>query len=171
MQSDLYYSYFAMPLAFLKHIIIIGSQTHITHLYFKSSAPKDHLIQGDHLPVFQEVKKQLCAYAEKRLRIFDLPLAPQGTAYQQKIWQFLQEIPYGETVSYKDIADTINSGPRAVGGANRKNPIPLIIPCHRVIRHNGHIGGYLGQSDKEKNLEIPLKQAFLDFEINDYFFG
>ncbi len=87
---------------------------------------------------------QLEAYFAGRRRNFDLPLAPRGTAFQQRVWQALRTIPFGQTCSYRDLAGMIGNpaASRAVGGANRRNPIGLIIPCHRVIAADGGLGGY-----------------------------
>jgi methylated-DNA-[protein]-cysteine S-methyltransferase len=95
---------------------------------------------------------QLHAYFDGELSEFDLPLAPAGTAYRQRIWQALCAIPYGETRSYIDIARQAGGSARSVGQANGSNPIPIIIPCHRVVLAPGrssrgattHLGGYSG---------------------------
>jgi len=88
-------------------------------------------------------REQLHAYFDGTLTAFDLPLAPSGTPYRQKVWQALQKIPYGATRSYADIARTAGGSARSVGQANGDNPIPIIIPCHRVVAA-GHLGGYSG---------------------------
>jgi methylated-DNA-[protein]-cysteine S-methyltransferase len=94
-------------------------------------------------PVLEAARDQLEAYFDGTLTAFDLPLAPAGTAYRRQVWQALQEIPYGEVRSYRDIAGTAGGSARSVGQANGCNPIPLIIPCHRVVAVT-HIGGYSG---------------------------
>lgn len=103
------------------------------------AAPKEKGLMG-------EVLKQLKAYFAGRLRDFDLPLAPQGTPFQRKVWKQLEKIPYGEIKSYLDIAKAVGkpSGPRAVGAANGRNPIPIIVPCHRVIGASGKLVGFGG---------------------------
>ena len=103
---------------------------------------------------FKPVKEQLQAYFERRLTRFDLPLAPEGTPFQLAVWQALLEIPYGELVSYKDIAEAVGrpKAVRAVGGANGKNPIPIIVPCHRVVGSNGSLTGFGGGLDTKKRL-------------------
>ena len=95
---------------------------------------------------FAEAAAQLEAYFLGRLRAFDLPLAPQGTPFQLKVWKALRRIPYGETRSYLDIAERLGDSRavRAVGAANGRNPIAIIIPCHRVIGSNGSLTGYGG---------------------------
>jgi len=95
-------------------------------------------------PLLREACDQLQDYFDGRRMSFDLPLAPEGSNFQKRVWAALCAIPPGETRSYADIARTIGSAPRAVGGANGANPIPLFIPCHRVIAADGSLGGYSG---------------------------
>jgi methylated-DNA-[protein]-cysteine S-methyltransferase len=87
--------------------------------------------------------EQLQAYFDGSLTAFDLPLAPAGTAYRRRVWQALRAIPYGQTRSYTEIAAVAGGSARSVGQANGDNPIPLIIPCHRVVAST-HLGGYSG---------------------------
>lgn len=91
-----------------------------------------------------EAARQLGAYFAGALRAFDLPLAPAGTAFQQEVYRTMAEIPYGETRSYGDIARDLGSVARAVGQACGSNPIPIVIPCHRVLAAGGAIGGFSG---------------------------
>jgi methylated-DNA-[protein]-cysteine S-methyltransferase len=95
---------------------------------------------------FEDVVEQLTEYFEGRRRQFDLPLAPEGTPFQQRVWNALLDIPYGETISYGQLASRIGqkSASRAVGLANGSNPLPIVIPCHRVIGANGKLTGYGG---------------------------
>ena len=95
-------------------------------------------------PLLREACDQLQKYFDGKRMSFDLPLAPEGSDFQKRVWAALCAIPPGETRSYADIARTIGSAPRAVGGANGANPIPLFIPCHRVIAADGSLGGYSG---------------------------
>jgi methylated-DNA-[protein]-cysteine S-methyltransferase len=104
---------------------------------------------GDHAggietPFLKEAKRQILAYFDGQLKNFDLALAPNGTAFQRKLWRALEDIAYGQTASYGDVAHQIDSGPRAVGGACGRNPLPIIVPCHRVLASRGKIGGYSG---------------------------
>ena len=101
--------------------------------------------------VLTEAKEQLEEYFEGRRKEFHLPLAPGGTPFQKKVWEALQSIPYGETRSYKDIAVQIGNEKacRAVGMANNRNPIGIIIPCHRVVGSNGKLIGYAGGLEKK----------------------
>ncbi len=98
--------------------------------------------QGD-TPLLRRACDQLHAYFDGELSEFDLPLAPSGTPYQRKVWQALCAISYGETRSYIDIAQVAGGSARSVGQANGCNPIPIIIPCHRVVATT-HLGGYSG---------------------------
>lgn len=100
------------------------------------------------------VREQLLAYARGEQRRFDLPLAPAGTAWQRAVWQALTEIPYGETISYGELAARLGKpqAARAVGHANGSNPIPLIVPCHRVIGADGSLTGYGGGLDIKERL-------------------
>jgi methylated-DNA-[protein]-cysteine S-methyltransferase len=102
---------------------------------------------------------QLTAYFAGRLTVFDLPLALHGTEFQRRVWTALRAIPYGTTISYGDLARRVGNanGSRAVGLANGRNPIALIVPCHRVIGTNGKLTGYGGG--------LPRKAALLDFEF------
>lgn len=103
-----------------------------------------------------EIKNYLCG----RLRVFSVPINPYGSDFMKQVWNELQKIPYGKTKSYKDIAVAIGNKKayRAVGLANHKNPIPIIIPCHRVIGANGNLTGYAGGiSIKEKLLKLEDK--------------
>lgn len=100
-----------------------------------------------HIPVeFREVVKQLDEYFNNQRTQFDLKLDLQGTPFQVKVWNQLCMIPYGETISYKQLAENINNAKaiRAVGGANNKNKLPIVVPCHRVIGANGSLVGYAG---------------------------
>ncbi|WP_220092220.1 methylated-DNA--[protein]-cysteine S-methyltransferase [Helicobacter sp. 16-1353] len=110
--------------------------------------------------ITNKTKNQLESYFNKNLKNFDLPLNPQGSNFNKKVWNELIKIPFGEVKSYKQIAQNINNpnAYRAVGNANNKNPILIIIPCHRVIKNDGSIGGYA--------LEINIKKQLLELENN-----
>lgn len=95
-------------------------------------------------PLLREARDQLHDYFDGRRLTFQLPLAPHGTPYQRRVWAALARIPAGQTRSYADIAREIASAPRAVGQANGRNPIPILIPCHRVVAADGTLGGYSG---------------------------
>ena len=107
-----------------------------------------------------EAVRQLRDYFAGRRTEFDLPLAPEGTPFQRAVWRQLQDIPYGETISYGELARRVGNpkASRAVGSANGANPIPIVIPCHRVIAASGKLGGFGGG--------LPVKQALLDLETH-----
>lgn len=102
-------------------------------------------------PLLEQGRAQLQAYFDGDLTHFDLPLAPHGSAYRQRVWQALREIPYGQTASYAVIAARVGGSARSVGGANGANPIPILIPCHRVVSTTG-TGGYSGGDGIETKL-------------------
>lgn len=121
-------------------------------------APQDATVKET--PLLKEAAMQLQHYLAGKRESFDLPLAPDGTEFQQNVWSALQVIPYGETCSYVEVAKRIGrpKAARAVGMANNKNPIPIFIPCHRVIGANGKLVGYAGGLD--------VKQYLLNLEKN-----
>lgn len=123
--------------------------------------PRGH--QDDTDPVLVETARQLAAYFARDLKDFDLPLAPAGTEFQQQVWSALCEIGYGETSSYGELAHAIgrtNAASRAVGLANGRNPIPIVVPCHRVIGANGTLTGYAGGLERKQVL-LELEQEGL----------
>lgn len=108
--------------------------------------------------VLKDAARQFKAYFAAKLRDFDLPLAPEGTDFQKRVWKALTGIPYGRTITYGALARKVGkpSAARAVGAANGQNPLPVIVPCHRVIGADGSLTGY-GEG-------LPIKQALLDLE-------
>ena len=112
-------------------------------------------------PLLMQTEKQLKEYFKGQRNVFDLPLQMKGTQFQQEVWQALQEIPYGETRTYSDIAVAIGrpKATRAVGMANHCKPLAIIVPCHRVIGKNGSLTGYAGGLEK--------KQALLALESSE----
>lgn len=115
-------------------------------------------IEASSHPQLKEAGRQLQLYFAGELRQFELPVQLFGTPFQQKVWAALQQIPYGETRTYKDIAVMLGQpgAMRAVGGANNRNPVSIIVPCHRVIGANGQMVGYGGG--------LPIKTALLELE-------
>ena len=113
---------------------------------------------GPSSPILQEARKQLEAYFSGHLRCFNIPLSSNGTPFQQDVWRLMLEIPYGTSRTYGDLARGLKSSARAVGGACGKNPIAIIIPCHRVLAAGGRIGGYSGGTGAEtKNALLRLE--------------
>lgn len=113
--------------------------------------------EGDN-DALRDTRAQLEAYFECKRRSFDLPLAPHGTAFQREVWRTLTTIPYGETISYAQLASRVGkpSAMRAVGAANGRNPLPIVLPCHRVIGSDGSLTGFGGG--------LPTKQFLLALE-------
>ena len=109
---------------------------------------------------------QLRAYVTGELEQFDLKLAPEGTPFQLEVWKELERIPYGKTISYGELAERIGkpNAVRAVGAANGANPLPIVIPCHRVIGADGSLTGYGGGLEKKEAL-LALEGALLDLEV------
>ena len=150
------------------HIVIAETDGHITRisLAFDASTLKD---ERSETRLIKEAHRQLRAYFDGKLFEFVLPLAPKGTEFMQSVWQALREIPYGETASYKDIAVRIGNpkAVRAVGMANNRNPIAIVIPCHRVIGSDGQLVGYRsGLENKRKLLDLEAKCSSRKPEMN-----
>ncbi|MBL0027729.1 MAG: methylated-DNA--[protein]-cysteine S-methyltransferase [Rhodanobacteraceae bacterium] len=117
---------------------------------------------------FAELRRQLAAYFAGESQVFNLPLAPQGTNFQQSVWSALRGIPYGQTCSYRDIAHVIGNpkGVRAVGLANGRNPLPIIVPCHRVIGADGSMTGFGGGLDTKRFLlDLEARHADATFQL------
>lgn len=112
---------------------------------------------GEPTPLLREAQRQLQNYFAGRLHGFDLPLAARGSSFEHRVWDAMCAIPYGETRSYGDLAHMIDSGPRAIGRACGRNPIPIIVPCHRILARGG-LGGYSGGAG------LPTKQYLLALE-------
>lgn len=108
----------------------------------------------DHLPLFGEARRQLEEYFAGSRQNFDLPLNPGGTDFQRRVWRTLLDIPYGTAISYRELAHRADCprGYQAVGQANGRNPLPILIPCHRVIGADGTLGGYSGGLDRKRFL-------------------
>ena len=141
-------------------LLLAGDGAHLTHVHFQSGPrpmrPARHWRQS--AAPFQAAAAQLGEYFASRRREFDLPLAPDGTDFQRRVWRALTAIPYGGTISYGELARRLGNprASRAVGLANGANPLPIIVPCHRVIGANGALTGFGGG--------LPIKQALLALE-------
>ncbi|MBT8282242.1 MAG: methylated-DNA--[protein]-cysteine S-methyltransferase [Muriicola sp.] len=156
-----------MATAFLKTPLgeaqIEGDQNGITSVSLIAGVQE---LNTDHPEVLEDAIYQLQEYFNGSRKQFDLPLNPQGTEFQKKVWQELSRIPYGKTISYMDLSKKLGDPKaiRAAASANGKNPIWIIIPCHRVIGSNGDLVGYAGGLDRKKwllNHESPSKQQSL----------
>jgi methylated-DNA-[protein]-cysteine S-methyltransferase len=117
-------------------------------------------LQASTTAMSQEVVHQLQCYFEDPKWSFTLPVNSAGTDFQQRVWQFMRSIPVGETRRYGDAAKVLNSAARAVGGACRRNPVPIVVPCHRIVAANG-LGGFNGQRG---GAELDFKQWLLNHE-------
>jgi len=155
----LYTSHYASPLG---GMTLVSDGTALVGLYFDGQKYAAEGLDATHtqknLPVFEEARRWLDVYFSGRKPDFTPPTAPAGTAFQQSVWEILRTIPYGQTVTYGAIARRIeqNTGCRmsaqAVGGAVGRNPISILIPCHRVVGTNGSLTGYAGGIDKKERL-------------------
>ncbi|MCC4768877.1 methylated-DNA--[protein]-cysteine S-methyltransferase [Methanosarcina sp. DH2] len=144
-------------------ILLAGDEEGLKHLIFLKGKenvkiPDDWV---ENKEFFREASRQLEAYFSGKLKSFNVKLAPEGTEFQKSVWKALCEIPYGETRTYKDIAVSIGNpkASRAVGLANNRNPIAIIVPCHRVIGANGKLTGYASGLD--------VKEFLLKLEENN----
>lgn len=138
---------------------IIGVQ--IGEEDFKASKKADALIRDEDHPLVQEALKQLDEYFLGLRKEFDLPLHKKGTVFQQAVWDYLLDIPFGQTRSYQDVAVAIGNekAVRAIGQANKANQLPIIIPCHRVIGKNQSLTGYAGTRTDIKEVLLSLEGA------------
>lgn len=129
----------------------------LTRLWLPGTLP-DRYGRGEETPLLSEARRQLLAYLAGDLRAFDLPLAPAGTDFQREVWRALEAVPYGRTRTYGEIAAAVGrpKAVRAVGQANHVNPLPIFIPCHRVVGKGGALTGYAGG--------LALKGALLALE-------
>lgn len=147
-------------------LILAGDEKGLRHLNFVGGKHPVTIEKGwrRDTAFFAPVKNQLSAYFGGELKAFDVILFPEGSAFQMQVWDALKEISYGQTVSYRWVAERIGKpkAVRAVGAANGRNPISIIIPCHRVIGSDGSLTGYGGGMDiKRRLLRLENPQAFL----------
>lgn len=134
---------------------IAEAEGKITNIWFDERTEKrPETDEQKETPVIAETKRQLEEYFQGERQKFDLPLSPQGTEFQKKVWKALEAIPFGETRSYKEIAETVGNpkGFRAVGMANNRNPIAIVVPCHRVLGSDRSLVGYAGGLDLKVSL-------------------
>ena len=154
-----YYTTYESP---INQLLLVSDGQALTGLYFNTRRYGEEIQpewkKVDTARPFPQVKEQLAAYFAGELQIFDLPLSLAGTMFQRMVWSRLQAIAYGKTISYGELARQVGkpTSVRAVGGANARNPISIIVPCHRVIGTNGSLTGYDGG--------IETKAALLAFE-------
>ncbi|MFZ5517722.1 MAG: methylated-DNA--[protein]-cysteine S-methyltransferase [Candidatus Zhuqueibacterota bacterium] len=139
-QQSPYVDFYESPIGLFE---ICATETAITHVLFVETSDKREIKSS---ALVKKCRDQLAEYFQGNRRTFDLPLAPRGTAFQKSVWSELSKIPFGATTSYLEIGKRIGNtrAVRAIGGANGKNPINVIVPCHRVIGANGTLVGYGG---------------------------
>jgi len=151
------YTWFDSPVG---PLLLAGSRQGLNYVSFSSGRHAVAVDPGwtENHSLFDGTIRQLREYFAGERKIFSLTLSPEGTDFQRAVWAELQKIPYGETISYKQLADRIGrpKAVRAVGAANGANPIPIIIPCHRVIGNDGSLTGFGGG--------LPLKKRLLELE-------
>ena len=141
-------------------LFLVGSEEYLHGVYWKKqNVPLLEFSMASSKSILKMAVQELDEYLSGRRRKFEVPLEPEGTKFQKKVWEALRKIPYGETCSYKDIAVAVNepNASRAVGAANGQNPISIIVPCHRVISSQGTLGGFAGG--------LPIKKALLELEL------
>lgn len=147
------FTYYDSPLG---TVTLQANEQGLLGVWFEThtTKPQDLGTQEDSFPIFQSVKEQLERYFAGEAVQFDVPIAAKGTPFQQSVWHALTTIPYGETWSYAQLADAIGNpkAVRAVGLANGKNPVSVIVPCHRVIGKNGKLTGYAGGIERKQRL-------------------
>ncbi len=156
-----YYTYFDSP---IQPLLLTSNGTALTGLFMGAHKHGPEIenawAQSDEAAPFAEAKQQLAAYFAGQLTNFDLPLAPVGTEFQRRVWDELRRIPYGQTVSYGELARRIGNpnACRAVGLANGRNPLSIIVPCHRVVGANGKLVGYAGGMARKEAM-LALEQT------------
>jgi methylated-DNA-[protein]-cysteine S-methyltransferase len=154
----LYQTWFTSPAGV---IVLSACESYLRTLDIRKNEPQG--IQRQKNSVLEAARIQLEEYWKQQREEFDLPLAPAGTEFQRLVWGGLMKIPFGETATYGDLAQLIGKpgGQRAVGGALNRNPIPLIIPCHRILASNG-LGGFGGGLPLKRALLRQEKASFID---------
>lgn len=161
----IHYTYFASPIG---DLLLAGTDEQLSFIGFpegKARMRHQDVWRPDDT-AFREAKRQLGAYFAGELMEFDLALAPQGTAFQKQVWEALRTIPYAQTCSYGDVASQIGRplASRAVGAANGRNPLPIVIPCHRVIGSKGALTGFGGGLAAKAAL-LHLEQRHAPFHL------
>lgn len=148
--ESLKYKKMASPLG---ELILVASGKGLQKILWNKKIEKNW-VEDSKSPVLKQASTQLNEYFAGKRKKFDLPLDLHGTSFQQQAWKVLCKIPYGRTLSYQEQAIKLGDAKkcRAVGGANGKNPLPIIIPCHRVITKNGKLGGFTGGLKKKQIL-------------------
>lgn len=148
-----YFTYYPSPLGMMT---LQANDEGLTGAWFdvQTTVPDDFGLQKDNHPALQQAVAEFDEYFAGKRQQFDVPTAAKGTDFQKQVWGMLKQIPYGETWSYQELAIAIDNpkAVRAVGLANGKNPISIIVPCHRVIGKNGKLTGYASGVDRKQKL-------------------
>jgi methylated-DNA-[protein]-cysteine S-methyltransferase len=158
-EIEMFYKEIESPVG---QLLLLASENKLLEIRFNSSIENDEFADDVEekcdLPIFHDTEVQLDEYFRGKRDSFSIPMILDGTEFQQKVWKQLQSIPFGETISYQELAERVGDKKkaRAVGNANGKNPIPIIIPCHRVIAKDGSLGGFGGG--------LPIKRHLLELE-------
>ena len=146
-------------------LLLVSDGTALTALLFGDTSGAEGLAgpctADDEAAPFPQARREIGEYFAGQRKVFKIPLSPRGTPFQQLVWQALQRIPHGATATYRDIARAVGSpgAVRAVGAANARNPLAIVVPCHRVIGSDGTLTGYAGG--------LARKKALLDLEAGD----
>lgn len=144
---SLFYKYFSSPLGKLK---LVASESALIAILWENENPRrvplKDLVEDDNQSILIETERQLGEYFAGKRDAFSIPLDMRGTAFQQAVWRALQAIPFGKTLSYGEIAKQLGrpTASRAVGAANGRNPVSIVVPCHRVIGSSGKLTGFAG---------------------------
>jgi methylated-DNA-[protein]-cysteine S-methyltransferase len=147
---SLFYKYFASPVGKLK---LVASETGLVAILWEVDNPRrvplSDPVEDNSQKILVETERQLNEYFAGKRSVFSIPLDMRGTAFQKDVWQALQEIPFGKTLSYGEIAKQLGrpTASRAVGAANGRNPVSIVVPCHRVIGSTGKLTGFAGGLD------------------------
>lgn len=139
-------------------VIVVGDDRGLAYLDFQrgrnAPRPREDWTEDERLPLFRDVRRQVSEYFARRRVTFELPLAPNGTRFQRRVWEALTRIPYGTTLTYTELARQAGKPKaiRAAGAANGRNPISIVIPCHRVVGKDGSLTGYGGGLEVKRAL-------------------
>jgi methylated-DNA-[protein]-cysteine S-methyltransferase len=167
MSESIYFDYLDSPLGGL---LIVGDGTYLTRLYLpnhKGAAQPNASWRRASEP-FSQAREELAEYFAGERKTFDVPIRGAGTPFQERVWQELVRIPFGMTITYAELARRVGqpNASRAVGNANGRNPISIIVPCHRVIGANGRLTGYAGGLDNKRwLLDLERGERSLSFEV------
>lgn len=163
----IYYKWLESPIGAL---LLTSNGRSLTGLHMKGQkyfpTQTEEWQEFEQLALFIQTQEQIAEYFAHERQQFDLPLEPEGTVFQKQVWQLLTQIPFGETLSYGTLAKMTGNpaASRAVGAANGKNPISIVVPCHRVIASNGALTGYAGGVDRKQWL-LQHEQAQIELQL------